>query len=74
MERLYSAQDPVCIQRNHWTIDHGVTADKAANLDLYLAFMAFRWRGFFYVPHLLRHVISPLKILYERPVIVTSTC
>jgi hypothetical protein len=33
----------------------------------------YQW-GFFYVPHLLRHGTSDLKIISERPVIPTSEC
>jgi hypothetical protein len=52
------------------------------DLDLCLALAAFSSEGFFYmppwgffnVPHLLWHGTSVLKVISERPVILTSEC
>jgi hypothetical protein len=55
-----------------------ITGDGAENLDLCLALTAFSsegsFTGFFYVPHLLRHGTSVLKVISERPVILPSEC
>jgi hypothetical protein len=50
-----------------------ITGDRAANLDLCLALMAFSSEGS-YVPHLLRQRTSVVKVIFERPTILTSEC
>jgi hypothetical protein len=49
-----------------------ISSDRAANLDLCLALMAFNSEGSLYVPHLPRHGTSVFKVISEIPVILTS--
>jgi hypothetical protein len=44
-----------------------ITGDRAANLDLRLALMAFSSEGSFYVPHLLRHGTLVYTVSSKRP-------
>jgi hypothetical protein len=52
-----------------------ITDDRAANLDLCLALTAYRSEGYFeYHTRLLQHGTSVFKVIYERPVTLTSEC
>jgi hypothetical protein len=58
----------VCLFRAAWDpAAVTILGDRAANLDLCLALMAFSSKGSFFAPHLLRHRISVYTISSEGP-------